>query len=484
MRQKKAGGRLFNAIPCMNSNSLSLSLSLSLSYYRRNFIIYPKNQFSWDRSALWAALWAAYFLKKPDLLLRGLAAFINKTKKRQNHYVVMKFDKSNRFGHSFCGGNKKRSYLMKKKAKNAGNNGKDAVGANPALKLTGALILITLIGLSTAGCGGGSGNGGESGGCAHDFSQWHETAEPTCTTAGEETEKCSKCGELGTIKQAGAPAHGHFFNNRKCAELCFDFGMALAEKGTFTMGPDIWNDNATVEATFTKDFYISKYLVTQELYEEIMGANPSYFLTDAEDGEKQGRRPVERVTWYDALDFCNKLSEAEGLEPVYTLTSITTAESNGITRITGATVAEDFTTNGYRLPTDAQWEYAAKAGTSTKWHFGDDESKLEEYAWYGWDDTYTIPANANGMTHEVGLLKPNAWGLYDTHGNVWEWCWDWWGNYPDEPVADYTGAASGDYRVERGGSWGFSAEYSQPVSRFSGVPGGGFYNLGFRLVCP
>jgi len=380
------------------------------------------------------------------------------------------------------------------------------------VKLMGIIAVIAIIGLSMAACGNGD--------CTHDFSQWQETTAPTCVSKGIETGTCS-CGATSTRDGAAinpnahafsvTPATcstdsipgtctrngcnepntdevvsaGHYLNSRNCTVLCFDFGMVLVEKGTFTMGPDIWSINTggngeeTVEVTFTKDFRMSKYLVTQELYEEIMGVNPSFFLTDAEDGEIQGRRPVEMVTWFDTLDFCNKLSEAEGLEPVYTLTNITTDESGRITWITGATLDVDFSKNGYRLPTDAQWEYAAKGGNGSSSNFTySGSNNVDEVAWYS--------VNSNSITHEVGKKAPNGFGIYDMSGNVWEWCWDWWGSYPvePEPMMDYEGVVSGDRRVRRGGSFINSAENMQSVSRRSAIPDYGDSVIGFRVARP
>ena len=265
-------------------------------------------------------------------------------------------------------------------------------------------------------------------------------------------------------------------------------------KGSFTMGPDIWNNDAEVEVTLTKDFYMGNYTVTQEQYAAVMGENPSWFTPDNgknPDGtEVQVKRPVETVNWYHAIAFCNRLSILAGFTPVYTVSGISNTDADawkhsevptGNNTTWNAAIMSS-TANGYRLPTDAEWEYACKAGTSSKWHFGDDETKLEEYAWYGWDDTWTVPQNSNEKTHQVGLLKANQWGLYDMHGNVWEWCWDWYGDYPAGPEIDYDGTISGAYRVIRGGSWYDSAGDTQSVGRDGAYPSGMNNTLGFRVV--
>ena len=159
------------------------------------------------------------------------------------------------------------------------------------------------------------------------------------------------------------------------------------------------------EVTISKPFYLGVTEVTQAQYEAVMGTNPS--------ANKGPTNPVEYVTWNDATGFCRKLSEK-----------------------TGRTV---------RLPTEAEWEYACRAGTKTRFSFGDSERALGDYAWY--------KGNSAGTSHPVGRKKPNAWGLYDMHGNVWEWCADWYGSYPTGPSTDPQGAASGDKRVFRGRGW-------------------------------
>jgi len=148
--------------------------------------------------------------------------------------------------------------------------------------------------------------------------------------------------------------------------------------------------------------------VTQEQYQAVMGTNPSWY--------KGATNPVDGVSWNDATEFCKKLSEK-----------------------THQTV---------RLPTAAEWEYACRAGTQTAYSFGDDPSALGDYAWnYG-------NRGSGGRIHPVGQKKPNAWGLYDMHGNVWEWCEDWFGEDPKGPVTDPSGPATGTLRVQRGGSVG------------------------------
>jgi len=251
--------------------------------------------------------------------------------------------------------------------------------------------------------------------------------------------------------------------------------MVQIPEGTLTWG------NAVITLTA---FKMGKFVVTQEQYQEVMGINPSYFnggptgsndtyQREPADGEVQGKRPVEYVTWLDAIEFCNKLSKKEELTPVYEITGRKPATGYPITV---ATVTPTWTNNGYRLPTDAQWEYACRAGTTTNWYFGDDENKLVDYAWY--------IANASGMTHEVGKKEANKWGLYDMHGNVWEWCWDLYGSLPSTNETDYKGAVTGSNRVLRGGSCGSEWQSLRSASRDSYNPVAWNYSIGFRLVRP
>jgi formylglycine-generating enzyme required for sulfatase activity len=180
------------------------------------------------------------------------------------------------------------------------------------------------------------------------------------------------------------------------------------------------------------------------------------------------------VTWYDAVEFCNKLSEKEGFQSVYTIRGRTPATGYPII---GATVTADWGKNGYRLPTEAQWEYAAKGGGNSPGNYTYAGSNtIDDVAWYG--------SNGDSKTHEVGKKAPNGLALYDMSGNVWEWCWDWYGDYSGGAQRDPTGAASGANRVERGGSWVNSAEYVRSSVRYNYYPDLGDYNLGFRVVLP
>ncbi|MGA2032296.1 MAG: formylglycine-generating enzyme family protein [Thermoguttaceae bacterium] len=210
--------------------------------------------------------------------------------------------------------------------------------------------------------------------------------------------------------------------------------MVLIPAGEFLMGsPDsdsnaLGNEKPQHRVRITKPFYLGKYPVTQEQWEAVMGNNPSHF--------KGPKNPVEQVSWDNCQQFCVKL----------------TAKVGG---------------GRFSLPTEAQWEYACRAGSTTRYCYGDDESGLGEYAWYA--------NNSSSSTHPVGEKKPNAWGLYDMYGNVWEWCADWCdgGYYAGSPRDDPPGAAAGWDRVLRGGSWLHPAWYCRSAFRVN-------YESGFR----
>ena len=234
--------------------------------------------------------------------------------------------------------------------------------------------------------------------------------------------------------------------------------------GTFTMGSiDPQDLYASPERQVTlSSFNIGKYPVTQAQYLEVTGTNPSYYTGNL-------NRPVDQVTWFDAIEFCNKLSEMEGLTPVYTINDRTPATGYPITN---ATVIEDWNATGYRLPTEAEWEYACRAGTTTPWSH--DESLHNDYMW--------INTNSGWSTHPVGQKLENPWGLYDMLGNVYEWCWDWFETYPNIDETNPTGALTGTVRVQRGASWSYSAQYARSACRNTNPPSDRNGNNGFRVV--
>ena len=225
--------------------------------------------------------------------------------------------------------------------------------------------------------------------------------------------------------------------------------------GSYEMGDHDGEDDEKPVHTVTLDaFEMSTTEITQSHYEALTGKNPSHFAGD-------GRLPVERVTWYDAAKFCNMLSEKEGLPACYN----------------EETWKCDFTKAGFRLPTEAEWEYACRAGTSTEYYTGDTENDLARAGWYGDDE-----GNSDERPHPVAQKEPNAWGLYDMHGNVWEWTNDFFGSYNSEPAHNPKGRESGSYSVMRGGSWLNRANYCRSYFRINDRPGRTGYFTGFRIV--
>jgi formylglycine-generating enzyme required for sulfatase activity len=189
---------------------------------------------------------------------------------------------------------------------------------------------------------------------------------------------------------------------------------------------------------------------------EIMGTNPSYF--------KGENLPVEQVSWFEAAEYCNRRSLKEGLTPAYR------GSDNSITC--------DFSASGYRLPTEAEWEYAAKGGNKDLMTFTyAGGNSPDGVAWYD--------GNSGSTTHPAGTKQPNSLGLYDMSGNVWEWCWDWYSSsYSAGNQTDPMGASSGSGRVYRGGSWYSTAAYARSANRDHGTPPSRYFYLGFRFVRP
>jgi len=230
-------------------------------------------------------------------------------------------------------------------------------------------------------------------------------------------------------------------------------GMVLIEGGTFSMGSNDGGSNEKpIHQVTVSSYYIGKTEVTQKLWESVIGKNPSNFKSD--------KRPVEKVSWNDIVDFCNKLSEKEGLQKVYSGS--------------GDNITCDFNSNGYRLPTEAEWEFASRGGNQSKGYKYSGSNDIDLVTWYS--------SNSGSTTHDVGTKQPNELGLYDMSGNVWEWCWDWKGDYQSGSQTNPRGTNSGSYRVLRGGSWRLIAEDSRVANRDFYTPGNRFVDLGFRLV--
>jgi formylglycine-generating enzyme required for sulfatase activity len=264
--------------------------------------------------------------------------------------------------------------------------------------------------------------------------------------------------------------------------------MVWIPAGTFTIGSFIAEiaggcvaPQPEHEVIITKGFYMGKYEITQAQYEAVMGTNPSYFQgSNLPGGVKTDKLPVERVNWYDAIEFCNALSGLEGLSPYYTVDKTISDPNNKNSDIEDKfkwLVTRNASADGYRLPTEAQWEYAAKGGNGTPGNFTFSGSNdPNAVAWHS--------ENSGAKTHEVGTKPANGLGIYDMSGNVYEWCWDWYDSYQSGEQNEPGGAGTGNARVIRGGSSGLQLAYTRSTHRGYVIPEARYDAYGFRLSRP
>jgi len=256
--------------------------------------------------------------------------------------------------------------------------------------------------------------------------------------SGEDSPESNQTSAETTPAKTDSSAEGKPFT---IADLSMD--MLWVKPGTFEMGSPLGEAKRRYSetphtVTLSRGFYLGKHEVTQSQWEKVMGSNPSRY--------KGGNRPVEKVSWTDVTSFCNKLTASE--------------------RTAGRLPAG----MAYQLPTEAQWEYACRAGTKTAFSFGDSLTSGQ--------------ANISGgprETTDVGKYPANGWGFHDMHGNVWEWCADWYGDYPTGGARDPVGPADGSFRVSRGGSWLFTALTARSAYRDRYLPADSYSSLGFRL---
>ena len=302
---------------------------------------------------------------------------------------------------------------------------------------------------------------------------WETTEDPTETESGKMQIVCEVCGETVTKELQPVPE-----------------GFVLVKAGTFQMGSKEGYDNnkPVHEVTITKPFYMGKCEVTQAEYEKYCSYGSDSPSSSYGDGDDY---PAYNVSWYNAIVYCNKRSIAEGLTPCYSINDSKDPEDWGKIPTeygdplcdTWNAVECNWNANGYRLPTEAEWEHAARAGDNTvdslTYSGTSDVNELKKYAW--------CQLNAKFTTHEVGRMLPNAYGLYDMSGNVWEWCWNWSTNSYDteaEGGSDPTGISAGSERVHRGGAgWGCNEESCCAVSYRADYPPRIYdNNIGFRVV--
>lgn len=299
----------------------------------------------------------------------------------------------------------------------------------------------------------------------HSFGIWETTKDPTETEVGQMKKKCKVCGETVTKELQPAPE-----------------GYRFVEGGTIT-GTESWTPSSSVFVSGRKitipNLIVSDHEVTRGEYKAVMGSDPSIPRAYDKEGNKlEGdavlNNPVNCVSWYDALVYCNKLSIKEKLTPCYSINYSTDPEDWGvvpaITNSKWDAATCNFEADGYRLPTEAEWEWLARGGENYTYA---GSNTVGDVVWYISNTNYT-------GTREVKTKAPNGYGLYDMSGNVNEWCWDWYGDISSSSAAD--GAASGDDRVQRGGSCFCNDYVCQVAFRYYDGPDYGYGSYGFRVV--
>ncbi|HPZ06576.1 MAG TPA: SUMF1/EgtB/PvdO family nonheme iron enzyme [Candidatus Eremiobacteraeota bacterium] len=300
---------------------------------------------------------------------------------------------------------------------------------------------------------------------------------------GKLQQKCRYCGETHPVNKNFCPKTGlNIEQFSEAVKTCLlNLRMLLIPGGTFQMGSNKNQYESPPHQVKLTNFYMSNYSVTNTEYNSFLNStgnqiegkvqwmqieNNEYcgINKDEKFTVKEGyeHRPLVYVSWFGSVAYCNWLSEQEGLEKCY-----------GDINYRGQV---DVTKNGYRLPTEAEWEYACRAGTTTDYYWGD--TMNDAFCWHS--------GNSQKNHHNVGTAggggHPNNFGLFDMSGNVWEWCSDWFGNYPSTPVVNPVGPKGGTYRVVRGGSWNKDAHQSRSANRSSIWPGSRSHSLGFRIA--
>lgn len=271
-----------------------------------------------------------------------------------------------------------------------------------------------------------------------------------------------KSGGVDSIKLADI-SQMYFINS--VSDTTIPAGFIKVQGGSFTMGsPDGFSDELPLHMVTLSSYCISKTEVTQGQWKAVMGTNPSAFTSVGDNA------PLEGVNWYSCIGYCNKLSVSEGKTPCYNISGNTNPSD-----WTSGTIICDFTVKGYRLPTEAEWEYASRGGSYSLGYIYSGSDTVYNVAWYN--------DNSGSTTHVVGAKKANELGLFDMSGNITEWCWDYYGSYSSVSQTNPTGPLSGSFHILRGGSWTNTLMSCRPTLRTNyGYPAFFGNAVGLRLA--